>query len=264
MLTATAGALAAMLLLSLTAVGAEGPPNHCEVVSGTGQCLVGAVDPGRQGGTAHKPRSAPDHDEAPAPHTVEPPRPLPDGAQTGADLGLPNQPGAANPAALPPAVIAQQAIKSLGLRGPHVRTSVVGSTFVGAPLCLWIDQGDQFTGPLSRTATAGAAQVTVTGTLTAVQWDLGPPDGHVRCTGPGTPWAGQVGPSPNCGYTYTERSLPERTNGTSRWPITATSVWQVNWTGTSAGVPVNGAQTVRIPAQASLAVGEVQVLVAGS
>jgi hypothetical protein len=46
--------------------------------------------------------------------------------------------------------------------------------------------------------------------------------------------------------------------------ITATSVWQVNWTGISAGAPVSGAETVRISAESSLAVGEVQVLVSGN
>jgi hypothetical protein len=262
-LTSAASAVAAALLASVISVNAEGPPNRCEVVSGSGQCLVGALDPGRPGGP-RKPKSAPKHEAAPAPRRVEPPppQPLPDGANNGVALGLPNQPGAANPVPAP-AIIAQQAIKSLGLRGPHVRTSANGSTFVGAPVWLWIDPGAQFTGPLSTTATAGAAQVTVTGTLTAVEWDLGPPDAHVRCTGPGTPWTGQPGPSPDCGYTFTQRSLPERTNDTGRWPITATSVWQVTWTGTSAGAPVSGTQVVRLPTQTSLAVGEVQVLVAG-
>jgi RNA polymerase sigma factor (sigma-70 family) len=190
-------------------------------------------------GGPQRPTTVPKPKQAPPPRPAEPPQPLPDGAVNGARLGLPPQPGGPNPPPPPlapaPAVIAQQAIKSLGLRGPHVQLSANGSTFVGAPVWLWIDRGAQFTGPLSTTATAGAAQVTATGTLTAVEWDLGPPGAHIRCLGPGTPWTGQAGSSPDCGYTYTERSLPERTNGTGRWPVTATSVWQVTWTGTSAG-----------------------------
>jgi hypothetical protein len=262
-LTSNAAAVAVALLLAMTSVGAEGPPNRCQVVPGSGQCLVGAIDPGRPGGP-HKPTAAPKPKADPPSRPVEPPQPLLAGAVNGAQLGLPNQPAGPNPGPPAPAVIAQQAIKSLGLRGPHVQLSANGSTFVGAPVWLWIDRGAQFTGPLSTTATAGAAQVTATGTLTAVEWDLGPPGAHVRCLGPGTPWTGQAGSSPDCGYTYTERSLPERTNGTGRWPVTATSVWQVTWTGTSAGAPVSGSQTVRVPAQTSLAVGEVQVLVIDS
>jgi hypothetical protein len=232
----------------------------CKVLDDIGSCSVIAVDPGRPGGPHKLGRPAAENDSAPSRQPA--PQPLPDGANNGAALGLPAPPAAANRVAPPPAVLAQQAIKSLGLRGPHIRTSAPDSTFVGAPLWLWIDAGAQFTGPLSTTATAGAAQVTVTGTLTGVEWDLGPPDAHVRCNGPGTPWTGQAGPSPDCGYTYTQRSLPERTNGTGRWTITATSVWQVAWTGISAGAPVSGTQIVRVPTQGSLAVGEVQVLVA--
>jgi hypothetical protein len=142
--------------------------------------------------------------------------------------------------------------------------STAEAAFVGVPLWLWIEPSASGTGPISATATAGSAQVTATGRLTAVEWDLGPPGARLRCTAPGTPWNGQPGPSPDCGYTYQQRSLPERTNDTGRWPITATSVWQVDWTGTSAGAPVSGTETVRISTETSLAVGEVQVLVSGS
>jgi hypothetical protein len=262
-LTYNAAAVVAAILITMTSAATQEPPNRCQVVPGSGQCLVSAIDPGRPGGP-QKPKNVPKPKVAPPPRPTEPPQPLPDGAINGAQLGLPGNPRRPNPGAPAPAVIAQEAIKALDLRGPHVDLSARGSTFVGAPVWLWIDRGAQFTGPLSTTATAGAAQVTVTGMLTAVEWDLGPPGAHVNCAGPGTPWTGQAGSSPDCGYTYSERSLPERTNGTGRWPVTATSVWQVTWTGTSAGAPVSGSQTVRVPAQASLAVGEIQVLVAGS
>jgi hypothetical protein len=58
--------------------------------------------------------------------------------------------------------------------------------------------------------------------------------------------------------------LPERTNGSGRWPLTGTAVWIITWTGTSAGAPVTGSQTLRLTAETSLAVGEIQVLIAGS
>jgi hypothetical protein len=73
----------------------------------------------------------------------------------------------------------------------------------------------------------------------------------------------QKGPSPDCGYTYRLRSLPERTAGAGRWPVTATSVWTVTWAGTSNGAPVTGVETLRVSTSTSLAVGEIQVLVAG-
>ena len=158
-------------------------------------------------------------------------------------------------------LLARRAVEQLTLAPPVVHTSVMDSGFIGVPMWLWID--DAGTGPATATATAGAAQVTAVGRLSAVEWSVGPPGALVRCAGPGTPWTGQDGPSPDCGYVYELRSLPERTAGTGRWTVTATSVWTVIWSGVSGGVPVDGQQTVRVSADTSLAVGEVQVLVDG-
>ncbi|MDN5915628.1 MAG: hypothetical protein L0I76_11055 [Pseudonocardia sp.] len=128
---------------------------------------------------------------------------------------------------------------------------------------LWIDGNAESIGPISATATAGAASVTATAQLSEVEWTMGPPGGTVRCAGPGTRWTGQEGPSPDCGYTYQQRSLPDRTAGAGRWTITATGVWTVRWSGASGGAPVTGEQAVRVPNQTTLAVDEVQVLVGG-
>lgn len=68
--------------------------------------------------------------------------------------------------------------------------------------------------------------------------------------------------APGSVRSYQQRSLPDRTNGTGLWPLTATTVWNVTWTGTSAGAPVTGTQTLRLTTETGLAVGEVQVLVA--
>ncbi|WP_300014631.1 hypothetical protein [Pseudonocardia sp.] len=43
----------------------------------------------------------------------------------------------------------------------------------------------------------------------------------------------------------------------------ATIVWQVGWVGISGGAPVSGQQTVRVSADTSVSVGEIQVLVSG-
>ena len=158
---------------------------------------------------------------------------------------------------------AQMAVKELPLTAPSVHLSVGDQAFVGVPVWLWIDRGTGAAGPVSATASAGAARVTATGRLVAVEWSLGPAGARVVCRGSGTPWRGQAGASPDCGYTYQLRSLPERTGGSGRWPVTATGVWQVAWAGFSAGAPVAGQQTVRLTTQTSLPVGEVQVLTAG-
>ena len=165
--------------------------------------------------------------------------------------------------AVPVAVLAQRAVEALTLSSPVPRLSVEGSGHVGVPIWLWIDDAPEFTGPLEATATAGAASVTAVGPLSAVEWSMGPPGETVTCDGPGTPWTGQEGPSPDCGYTYNQRSLPERTGGTGAWPITATSVWTVTWTGITGGVAVAGEETVLVSTEAALPVGEVQVLVTG-
>jgi hypothetical protein len=280
MLTATR--LAVVLPLLLLPTIAASKPAGCVVVDSHGRCLVVAVDPGRPGGprASHQgplPGPArPRQNNAPV-RSAAPPPPPPIGAVPGGggwvvqtlpdpDDFLAALPGGGAPAPEPattPQVLARQAIKRLSLPPPVLRTSIVGSGYVGVPVWLWIDDGAASVGPVSATATAGAATVTATGRLSAVEWSMGPPGAEVRCVGPGTPWTGQKGPSPDCGYTYELRSLPERTAGTGRWTVTATSVWTVTWSGTSNGAPVTGEETVRVPTLTSFPIGEIQVLVAG-
>lgn len=283
MLTATG--LGIMIpILVVTAAGGPEPPG-CAVSDSHGRCLVIAVDPGRPGRPAApepddaSERSVPGNvrsDEASGP----PPRPLPpfeafpvgDGgwsAQGVPDFSefLDAEPPAEPDQPVEPEVdlgaLVQRAVEELTLSPPVLRTSVAGSGYVGVPVWLWIEGDVASTGPVSATATAGAARVTATGRLSAVEWSMGPPGGTVLCAGPGTPWDGQTGSSPDCGYTYEQRSLSERTDGSGRWPVTATSMWTVTWTGVSGGVPVAGEETVRVSAESSLGVGEVQVLVGG-
>jgi hypothetical protein len=286
-------------LLPMTTGGATdaGPP-PCEVVASSGRCLVEALDPGRSGGPAEagdgdsdqgenggdgrddtpgeRRTRAEDVPEDPAPRRPWV-QPLSGANNAPGGLGVgPNRtdellallaeaadPGTATPLAVDPAIPAQLAINELELSGPVIRLSTGDSGFVGVPVWLWIERDPDLTGPRSATAAVGDAEVTATGRLTSVEWELGPPGERVVCDGPGTPWTGQAGPSPDCGYVYELRSLPERTGGTGRWPIVATVVWQVDWAGTSGGAPVSGQQTVRVPAETSVSVGEIQVLVSG-
>ncbi|OLT11773.1 hypothetical protein BJF78_26240 [Pseudonocardia sp. CNS-139] len=177
------------------------------------------------------------------------------------DLPLPDGP-AAEP--VPAAVLAQRAIRALELQPPAARISADTQGYVGVPLWLWVEGGPEASGPVSATAAAGASAVTATGRLSGVEWEMGPPGALVRCAGTGTPWTGQSGPSPDCGFTYTQRSTPERTGGVGWWPVTVTAVWQVTWEGVTGGVPVAGEQTLLLASAAELVVGEVQVLVDGS
>ena len=128
----------------------------------------------------------------------------------------------------------RRAVQELDLSAPQIRLSARGRGVVGAPIWLWLAGGQALTSPTSATAAVGAAAVTATAQLVSVEWTLGPPGARVVCAGPGTPWTGQTGPSPDCGYVYKQRSLPDRTGGTGRWPIVATTHWQVDWQGTSA------------------------------
>lgn len=277
--------IVAGLIAALLTPAAEG--NGCVVIDSTGRCLVAAADPGRPGGPSER-RLAPSGpkspnrasakkavapEPAPAPPAVPTigapnggiggltaPLRRPDPAAFMAGIGQPAQPDAP-PAATDPAVLAQQATNQLKIAPPRPHLSTGGAGFVGVPVWLWIDATE--TAAVSATATAGAASVTATGRLTSVEWRMGPPGAVVHCTGPGTPWTGQAGPSPDCGYTYTQRSLPERTAGSGAWTITATAVWTVTWNGQSAGAPVAGETTLALPVETSLSVGEVQVLVPG-
>jgi hypothetical protein len=269
----------------LSAAPAQEPPTECAVVGVHGRCLVVAVDPGRlDGGSTDEKRRPERRRAAPAggptvPATEDAPaapppsrRALPFGDGGWAvtevpDILLPGDPAAAaapQAAAVALDDLVRRAVDELLLAPPQPRISVTGGGYVGVPVWLWIENdGVSSIGPVSATATAGTARVTAVGRLTAVEWSMGPPGQTVRCTGPGTPWDGQAGESPDCGYTYTSRSLPERTDGTGSWPVTATGVWTVTWSGVSGGIPVDGADVVAISTAIRLPIGEVQVLVGG-
>ena len=173
---------------------------------------------------------------------------------------VPGQP----PPAPNPAVVAQSAIARLNLQAAVPRLSANPRSAVGLPVWMWVDGGAAASGPLTATATAGPTTVAATATLDRIEWSMGPAGATVVCQGPGTPapaniplYAGQN--SPTCGYTYALRSLPERTGGTGRWPVTATSVWRITW----AGGGQTGGQELPLTAGTDLAVGELQAVITG-
>lgn len=278
----------AVLLPSLLLAGAAAPtgPAQCVVVDSIGQCLVSAVDPGRPGAGATRDRDAPDRSSSPGRQPradrddAGQPEPPPSPPQEASPIGTGWKQRSAEdldrlltqlegeqerePAqTVTPEVLALRALRQLELPAPAVHTSGDDGAIVGVPLWLWVERAEEFAGPVAATATAGTASVTAEARFTGLEWSMGPPGAVVRCDGPGTPWTGQPGPSPDCGYTYGQRSLDRRTDGTGRWPVVVTAVWSVTWIGFSAGAPVTGEQEVRVPTTTSLPVGEVQVLVDG-
>jgi hypothetical protein len=170
-------------------------------------------------------------------------------------------PNGQDPAAVAPpdpAVLAQQAIAQMVLLKPTIEMAPpLGSAgaVVGVPVWMWIDRGPSNTGPVSKSVSAGGITVTATAAVSEVDWAMG--DGHsVTCTSPGTPYdvSRAAQGSPDCGYVYQLRSLPERTGGSGKYQITATSVWSIHWDGGGQ----QGNQTLRLSANTTLAVGELQ------
>ncbi len=283
MLSEAAQRVAVSMVLMLPAAGplpALQQPAQCKVIMSSGRCVITAADPGRPGGPAGPPAVQP------GPPTSPHARMATSGPTTAvvreeADdvveelqrvFGFSPQlaPAAASTAPRPtgraapvddPGIPVRSAISQLQLAEPTIRLAGGAPAVVGVPVWLWLD--DVPDSAPTATAAVGDAQVTATARLTSVEWTLGPSGATVSCAGPGTPWNGQVGASPDCGYVYRERSLPERTGGTGRWPITATAVWQVGWRGISGGAPVAGGQELRLTSETSIAVDEIQVLVVG-
>jgi hypothetical protein len=212
MLTASVLAMVLPSLL-LSATAASEPPS-CVVVDSTGRYLVAAVDPGRPGGPRAAHRADPSTQRRPRPTAVDAPTAPQLPPVAGMPLGNggwavgqePDPEDVVDPfsgarrtsggAATTPVVLARRAVKLLTLEPPVLHTSVQDAAFVGVPLWLWIEDSSAFTGPVSATATAGAASVTAVGRLTTVEWTMGPAGATVRCLGPGTPWTGQDGPHP--------------------------------------------------------------------
>ncbi|MFI1154984.1 ATP/GTP-binding protein [Streptomyces sp. NPDC020817] len=152
--------------------------------------------------------------------------------------------------------LAQQAVERVRLEGPDI--GIVprpdGKGLVGMPVWMWNRPGPTRTGPATASASAGSVTVTATATVRTVVWSMG--DGAtVTCTGPGTPYTPDRGKekSPTCGHMYERTSA--RAPG-SRYPVTATTTWDVTWSGAGQ----TGTITTTRQSRTSLAIGELQVL----
>ncbi|MDQ3733476.1 MAG: ATP/GTP-binding protein [Actinomycetota bacterium] len=162
------------------------------------------------------------------------------------------------PAEADPRILAQQAINMLVMHAPAIATAPPqGSpgTVVGLPIWMWSERSPDTTGPISATATAGAVSVTATGRVIEIVWDMG--DGSIRTCGLGTPYpvGGTDQPSPDCGYTY-EMASTNHVAGAGPWPLTATSTWEITWSGGG----MTGAETLELTSTGAIMIRELYVL----
>ena len=141
----------------------------------------------------------------------------------------------AQPPAVDPAVLAQQALSRTPLGAPDIGLNPPANRdqLVGVTTWLWLNGGSW--SPMTASASAGGVSVTTTATPEQVVWSMG--EGHsVTCAGPGTAYdPSQPEAKPSCAATYS-RSSAGQPGGA--FVITVTESWQVAWTAT--GVPAGG------------------------
>jgi hypothetical protein len=151
----------------------------------------------------------------------------------------PNSP----PGTIDPLTLAQQALRSIVLPAPAIRTNPSAFSVVNLQTWLWIDPVAWRT--LSATASAGPISATAVAAPVSVTWSMG--DGSsISCSGPGTaydtaePASRQ---STDCSYTYRRSSLgqpsPDGNPNDASFDVTATIRWSVDWT--AVGAPGGGA-----------------------
>lgn len=268
----------AILVLMLAAVmvpAGQAAAEHCERPDPTtGRCPIEAVDPGNPGGPPSGGIGGGSSTFTGCMTEVMSPQPpLPEGTAIGYAWaqevcyvgGIESSRGA--PVLTPvdlldrivdPRVVAQQAISMLVMHGPAIATAPPqGSegTVVGISIWMYSERAPDTTGPISATATAGTVSVTATGRVQQIVWDMG--DGSTRTCGIGTPYpaGGTDRPSPDCGYTY-ELASSNHVPGGGPWPLTATSTWEITWSGGG----MTGAETLELTSTGEIMIRELYVL----
>lgn len=158
--------------------------------------------------------------------------------------------------AIDPAVLAQQAVDKMLLRGPEIGITPKpgGKGVVGMPVYLWTEKGAETYGPNTASASAGGVTVTATAKVSRIVWTMG--DGKtVTCTTAGTPYKASYGkkPSPDCGHRF---NSPSSAEPSGKFHVTATSTWTIDW----AGGGQTGQLTEIRDGAVDITVAEVQVL----
>ena len=179
-------------------------------------------------------------------------------------------PAVGGPTALPPPTpeeLAEQAYNEISIPKPTVgagpdRTKLAVNLWTW----LWIDDP----GTQTVTIAAGGISITAVATLTSTTWSLGEPAPTggpytpgpavtITCQGTGTApsanydWKAE----PPCGHKYTWMSAKDRTNGSGKWPITATSNWNVTW---QSNTGVSGSTVLNASSTDALEIGEYRVV----
>lgn len=168
---------------------------------------------------------------------------------------LPTPPPGYGGISVTPAQLAARAVDQMALAGPAIGITVPPERagLVGVPVWLWTEVTPTTWGPNSATASVPGLSVTATARVTQIVWDMG--DGNsVLCPTAGTPWYEGGIESPTCDHIYDQPSFDEP-NGA--YTITATSTWQVQWSGGGD----SGVLTVTRSSSTTVRIGELQVLV---
>lgn len=126
-----------------------------------------------------------------------------------------------------PARLAQEALDSLTLTVPTIKSapSTSSMTYVGLRTWLWFPESNW--NKLTKTVSAGATSVTVTAIPKKATWDMGPKT--ITCNGPGREWiSGRMSDSDTttCGYAYTKVSDFEPGK---KFTISARITFRVDW-----------------------------------
>lgn len=153
-----------------------------------------------------------------------------------------------------PAALAEEALRSVAIPVPVIRTSPTADALVvRIPTWLWVEGA--WWRPYSATATAGTVSATATAQPVRTIWETG--DGAtVTCEGPGTPWVpGMAEDETQCSHSYTSSSEP-RPSGL--FDLTVTVEFGVSWTSNIGAAGSLGAITRS--ATEAVRVGEIQAI----
>lgn len=154
-----------------------------------------------------------------------------------------------------PEALAREALASIGISPPAIRTSPSesGKLFVQVPTWLWLDRS--WWHSYTATASSGRVWSTVTARPVSVSWKLG--DGNtVNCSGPGTPWTeGAPEDGSDCIHTY-RRSSAGSSGG--EFAMQATVHLEITWT---SNAPFGGAlPAISRTSTLDVEVGEIQAI----
>lgn len=181
---------------------------------------------------------------------------------------VPNAAVAAPPAAPPPppdpAVVAQSAYRKFLIPDTEVQFGPDPERIaVNMKTWLWVGNSTDLG---EESANAGAVTVTAHARVVRVEWSPGEPAGKnpatgalggtadtVSCTVVDQAPAADGSGEPGCSYVYKLRSLADRTQGKGTWTLTATAVWEVEWTATGVAPGQAMSGVIRPPAQTTAA-----------